>query len=230
MPAEVQPGSPSDPTDPAARQATIDHLRELIDNHVPGQIPGVVEPVPETERPPEPEPAARRRRPATEEPQSHEEWVEVGREVALRQLNFSARSSHQLREAMAARDVPPGARDEVIDRLTRVGLIDDAEYAAMLVRTRQSERGLARRALMVELSRKGIDRETAEAALDQVDGDDEAQAAIELVRKRVSSMRDLDPTKRRNRLYGMLGRKGYSASAARAAIDEVLTAEGLDLY
>lgn len=219
-----QPASLPDPTDPEAKRATIDQLRELIANHRPAEEPPGAKdfPGPAAEGVP--------RRAAREEPQNHEEWVEVGREIALRQLNFSARSSHQLREAMAGKDVPPSARDEVIARLTRVGLIDDAEYAAMLVRTRHSERGLARRALKVELSRKGIDGQTAELALDQIDGDDEAEAARELVRKRVGSMRTLDPTKRRNRLYGMLGRRGYSSSAARSAIDEVLNAEGLELY
>lgn len=227
MPAGPQPGSPPDPTDPEAKQATIDQLRDLITNHKPGESPWEPEPA-EVEAEPKVAPPCASG--ASKDPQSHEEWVEAGREIALRQLNFSARSSHQLREAMAARDVPAGARDEVISRLTRVGLIDDAEYAAMLVRTRQSERGLARRALMVELTRKGIDRQTAELALEQIDGSDEAEAARELVRKRVGSMRTLDPTKRRNRLYGMLGRKGYSSSAARSAIDEVLSAEGLELY
>lgn len=208
--------APADPSDPSARQETIAHLRDLIASH------GEDEPTPE-EKP------SRSKR-SSNEPQSHEEWVDHGREIALRQLSFSARSSAQLLEAMLKRDVPSPAAEEVIERLTGVGLIDDAEYAAMLVRTRQAERGLSKRALMVELTRKGIDQHTAEAALDQIDAGDEADAARELVRKRVRTMREIEPTKRRNRLYGTLGRKGYSASAARAAIDEVLTEEGLELY
>src|SRR5690625_521775 len=226
------PSVPPDPTDPAAREATIAHLRELLSKHADGEPGTRTLFEPEEASTPEPDTAAPggRAKPTSKEPGSHEEWVERGREIALRQLNFSARSSEQLREAMLAREVPPGAAQEVVERLTRVGLIDDAEYAAMLVRTRQAERGLARRALKVELERKGIDPDTAESALDQVDPEDEAEAARALVRKRVTSMRSVEPKKRRNRLYGTLARKGYSASAARAAIDEVLTEEGLELY
>lgn len=238
-PSASQPDSPvpSDPTDPAAREATIAHLRELLSQHADSE-PGTST-LFERDEPPSQEPdgavgavsaPGAPAKPTSAEPQSHEEWVERGREIALRQLNFSARSSQQLREAMLAREVPAGAAEEVVDRLTRVGLIDDAEYAAMLVRTRQAERGLARRALKVELERKGIDADIAEQALEQVDADDEAEAARVLVRKRVSSMRGVEPKKRRNRLYGTLARKGYSAAAARAAIDEVLTEEGLELY
>ncbi len=213
MPSQGHLAGPSDPTDSAAREETIAHLRDLISSHGQGEEPDTEE-----------------HAPAAGDPRTHEQWVDRGREVALRQLGFSARSSQQLREAMLKREVPPAAADEVIQRLTRVGLIDDEEYAAMLVRTRQAERGLARRALKVELERKGIDSRTAESALDQVDDADEADAARWLVRKRVTSMRGVEPIKRRNRLYGTLARKGYSAEVARAAIDEVLTEEGLELY
>lgn len=229
-PVGPQPGHPSalpDPTDPAVRDETIAHLRDLISQRRQAEPVGHEQPAGEGE--PE-QPREQRQKKAPDAPHTHEEWVERGREIALRQLGFSARSSQQLHEAMTSREVPEGAADEVIERLTRVGLIDDAEYAAMLVRTRQAERGLARRALRVELARKGIDQETAQEALEQVDENDEAHAARLLVRKRVSSMHNLDATKRRNRLYGTLARKGYSASAARAAIDEVLLEEGLELY
>ena len=53
--------------------------------------------------------------------------------------------------------------------MEEVGLVDDAAYAGMLVRSQQAGRGLARRALAHELRRKGVDDETAQAALDEVD-------------------------------------------------------------
>ncbi len=221
---DIPGGEPLDPTDPAAHDATLEHLRGLIAKHEEGSPASSMSPADD------PAPEKKPKRAAKTELQTHEEWVDRGREIALRQLGFSARSSEQLRQAMLDRDVPSAAANEVIERLTRVGLIDDEEYAAMLVRTRHAERGLARRSLMLELARKGIDSATAERALEQIDEADEDEAARELVRKRVRSMRNLDPTTRRNRLYGTLGRKGYGASAARAAIDAVLTEEGLALY
>lgn len=218
-------GGPADPTDPQAQQQTIDHLRALIEEH--DQESSGASPTPQHAEKKVTSTSTSGKKP---DPQTHQEWVDFGREVALRQLGFSDRSSEQLRDAMRKREVPEGAVHEVVERLTRVGLIDDAAYAAMLVRTRQAERGLARRALLEELRKKGIPPHIAEEAIEQVDEADEAVAARELVRKRVRSMRDLDPTRRRNRLYGTLGRKGYTSSTARQAIDEVLTEEGLPLY
>src|SRR5699024_9209922 len=106
----------------------------------------------------------------------------------------------------------------------------DAEYAAMLVRTRYQERGLARPALAEELRRKGITGPLAEAALDQIDTDDERLAARELVERRLRAMGPVEPSKRRQRLYSMLARRGYGTSVAVSVVDEALAAEGLSRY
>lgn len=228
---------PADPTDPASNQATIDHLRELLA---------------ERENNPESETLLPSERQASDTGRSGEETavgkesgarlqenhelgsdselLEKARGIALRQLTASARSTHQLREAMVSRDIPETVAQDVIDRFERVGLVDDAEYAAMLVRTRHAERGLARRGLTVELARKGIDEYTAQEALGQIDSRDEEEAALHIVRRRVRTMHNLDAVKRRNRLYGTLARKGYTSSMARQVIDQVLTEQGLDLY
>lgn len=149
----------------------------------------------------------------------------VARTIALRMLAKAPRSRAQLAEAMARKDVPDDVAARVLDRFTEVGLIDDAAYAEMLVRTRQSERGLARRALAVELQRKGISGEDAEAALEEVQPEDEEAAARALLERKARSTRGLDPVKRRRRMMGMLARKGYPASMAYRLINEVLQDE-----
>ncbi|ACQ80697.1 regulatory protein RecX [Beutenbergia cavernae DSM 12333] len=149
----------------------------------------------------------------------------VARSIALRLLTGAPRSRAQLAEAMARKDVPDDVATRVLDRFTEVGLVDDAEFAAMLVRTRHAERGLARRALALELARKGIDREIAEEALAGVDDEDEEAAAVALVRRRAPASRGLEREKRRRRLVGMLARKGHSPSVALRVVDAVLAEE-----
>src|SRR5690606_25077958 len=73
--------------------------------------------------------------------------AEVARTIALRLLSAAPRSRAQLAEKLAARDVPEDVAGALLDRYEEVGLLDDAAYADMLVRTRHAERGLARRAL-----------------------------------------------------------------------------------
>ncbi|GAA4423640.1 recombination regulator RecX [Georgenia halophila] len=176
-----------------------------------------------------------RRRPELEPPtegaaaeDAEPDAEEVARTIALNQLNAAPRSRAQLEAALAKRDVPEAVAVKVLDRFTEVGLIDDVAYAEMLVRTRHSERGLARRALAEELRRKGIDPEVAEVALEQVDGDDERAAARHLVEKKARSTAGLDPQVRRRRMAAMLGRKGFGAGVSMRVVDEVLAEEGVD--
>jgi regulatory protein len=148
----------------------------------------------------------------------------VARAIALRQLTGAPRSRHQLEEAMVRRHVPDDIAARVLDRFTEVGLIDDAEYARMLVRSQQESRGLARRALAVELRRKGIDDETAAEALADVDLDTEEAAARELVRRRWRP--GTDPKVQARRIAAMLGRKGYPPGLSRRLIAEMVDDRG----
>ncbi|WP_240674983.1 regulatory protein RecX [Cellulomonas endophytica] len=150
----------------------------------------------------------------------------MARAVALRMLTGAPRSRHQLEEALARREVPEEVAGRVLDRFTEVGLVDDEEYARMLVRSRHSERGLSRRALGVELRRKGVDDETAQAALATIDGDDEERAARVLVRKRLAGTRGLEREVRVRRTLAALGRKGYAPGLVLGLVREELALEG----
>ena len=146
----------------------------------------------------------------------------VARAIALRLLTSSPRSRAQLAEAMARKDVPDEVAERVLDRFTEVGLIDDAEYARMVVRTRHAERGLSRRAIAVELRRRGIDDELAGDALAQVDADDEEAAARTLVRRKLASTSGLDAQTRSRRTFAALGagdtrRGSWRGSCARSS-------------
>jgi regulatory protein len=152
----------------------------------------------------------------------------VARAIALRLLTSSARSRAQLAEAMARKDVPDDVAERVLDRFTEVGLIDDTEYARMLVRTRHAERGLSRRAIAVELRRRGIDEETAADALEQVDSDDEDDAARRLVRRKLASTSGLDTVTRSRRTLAALGRKGYPPGLVARLMREELAALGAE--
>lgn len=180
-------------------------------------------------------PQGRRRRSASEPPEAGAAAVdrepdpeEVARAIALRLLTSAPRSRAQLAEAMARRDVPTEVADRVLDRFTEVGLVDDAAYAGMLVRTRHAERGLSRVALGNELRRKGIDPVTAAGALDEVDDDDEESAARTLVARKLAATRGLDRQTRLRRTYAALGRKGYAPGLVAKLVREVLAAEGAD--
>ena len=162
---------------------------------------------------------------------------EVARAIVLRQLTASPKSRRQLEEKLAARNVPDEVAASVLDRFEEVQLVDDAAFAQMWVRSRQRSRGLARGALRRELQQKGITGDQAEEALDEVSEDQERQAALELIHKKLrgrtvpvgsSSQDRADRDKQVRRLAGMLARKGYAPGMALGLVREVLDAQGED--
>jgi regulatory protein len=144
-------------------------------------------------------------------------------------LTAAPKSRSELERSLARKGYPEHVVTPLLDRFNDVGLVDDASYAELIVRTRHSERGLARRAIAMELRRRGIDEETASQALEQVDRDDERGAAAELARKHVARTRGLEQQVRIRRAVGAIARKGHSPGVALEAVREALAAEGEDV-
>ncbi len=170
-----------------------------------------------TSSPPPPDPEADPRT-RGHEPDPHD-WA---RQIVLRQLTAAPRSRSQLEQALRRKECPDDVAAAVLDRMEEVGLVDDTAYAGMLVRSQQAGRGLARRALAQELRRKGVDDETAQAALDEVDPHDEEDRARELVAKKMRSMSGLEPVVQTRRLAGMLARKGYPSELTMRIVREAV--------
>lgn len=138
----------------------------------------------------------------------------VARTIVLDQLAGRARSRSELADKLRTRKVPDDVAEPLLDRFADVGLIDDAAFARSWVEARAASRGLARRALAMELRHKGIDDEVACQVLDEIDPDQEADNARRLVQRKLRSMGRLDAATKARRLVAMLGRRGFSAGVA----------------
>lgn len=154
--------------------------------------------------------------------------VEGAREVALRQLDTRSRSRAELHAAITQRGFSEEIAEEVLDRLTAVGLIDDGAFAAMIVRERFALRGATGRALREELQRKGIDSATIAQAMSVISEEDAYERALDLAQRKARSMGGIDRRRAWGRLSGMLARKGYAPSICQRVIAEVLEDWGAD--
>lgn len=153
----------------------------------------------------------------------------VARKILLDTLTGQARSRRELGDRLAKKDVPAELAERLLDRFTEVGLVDDEAFARAWVESRQRSRGLARRALAQELRRKGVDDETARTALDELDPQQEEEAARALVHKKARSLRQVDRATATRRLTGLLARKGYSSGLSfRVVRDELGELEHAD--
>ncbi|CAM3658704.1 regulatory protein RecX [Nocardioides marinus] len=153
---------------------------------------------------------------------------QVARTILLDQLTGRARSRKELSDKLRSKDVPDELATRLLDRFEEVGLVDDEAFARSWVAGRQSAKGLARRALAQELRRKGVDDEVAREALDELEPEQEEQAARTLVRKKLRSLSRVDDVTATRRLVGMLARKGYGSGMAFAVVRDELSRAGRD--
>jgi regulatory protein len=109
-----------------------------------------------------------------------------------------------------------------------VKLIDDAMFAKAWVDSRHHGRGLASRALGAELRQRGVAKEDIDAALSDLDPEQELTTARELVARRLPGTRGQPAEARIRRLAGMLARKGYPAGLAYRVVREALEQENGD--
>jgi regulatory protein len=157
--------------------------------------------------------------------------VAIAREICLRLLTDRARTRQELAQALGRKGVPAEAAAAVLDRFDEVGLIDDAAFAGQWVRARHTHRGLGRRAIAVELRRKGVADDVAGEALAEVDAEAEARRARELVDRKLRSLAVGTAEQRAaagRRLVGMLARKGYGAGTAYRVVREALAERGAE--
>lgn len=142
----------------------------------------------------------------------------------LRKLRTRSLSVREARSVLTERDVADA--DEIIERFTTLGYLDDAKLAEQLIHSGVERKGQGRMMLAQSLGKRGIPREVIDQALAERPDDDE-ERALAFARTKVRSLASLDRETALRRLTGQLARRGYGGSAAtkaaRMALDESST-------
>jgi regulatory protein len=166
--------------------------------------------------------------------QAEADPAQAARTIVLRRLTAAPRTYAQLRDGLLERGFEMSVITEVLDRYVEVGLVNDAEFAEMWVRSRHSIRGNARSVLRRELRDKGVPTEQAELALAAITDEAERERASDLVRRKLASTARLEHQARIRRLTSMLARRGYPPGICFGVVTEVLadpeTRDILDLH
>ena len=139
-------------------------------------------------------------------------------EAALRFLEARQRSAAEVRRRLLLHGYRADLVEGAIERLTELGMIDDAAFARAWVESRDRARPRGERALRQELRTKGIERavidETiVEREVERPEAD--AAAARRLLERHASALaRVPDPRARRQRAYALLARNGFDPEVA----------------
>lgn len=144
--------------------------------------------------------------------------IEVAHERALNYLSYRVRSSQEVRRKLREKEFSETAIEAVMERLERVGLLDDGTFARFWVENRETFKPRGARALRYELRQKGVADEDIEAVLADLDEEDSAYRAAQ---QRIRRYRQVDEATFRKRMGDYLSRRGFNYTIIRDVLDRI---------
>ena len=150
------------------------------------------------------------------------ETVRKARESALRLISYRDRSKSEVRKRLIGDDYPEDVVDEVIEKLSQAGLLDDQKFSQDWVKARtvDSSKPMGKVRLAWELRTKGVEAPMVEEALENLDEDAEYQLALSAVARKAEKMDCGDPSFR-NKLTSFLRRRGFDWEIISKVLDEL---------
>jgi regulatory protein len=122
----------------------------------------------------------------------------------LRYVAMRPRSRWEIQFYLQRKEASPTLIDIILNKLSKIGLIDDYKLALAFVHDRQLLRPTSRRRLVAELKKKRIDTEIIDKAIGQ-NPEDETVALQAVVRQKRKTSKYQDDTK----LMQYLARQGF---------------------
>jgi regulatory protein len=122
----------------------------------------------------------------------------------------------EIRRHLEAKRVEPSAIDEALAELHEQGYLDDARFAQRFAEDRRTLDSWGAERIERKLRAVGVPGEHIEAALSTQSTDEAREAAIELLRRRLSTPPSDD--RGRERALGLLVRRGYDLELAYDAV------------
>lgn len=140
---------------------------------------------------------------------------------AFQMLKFRNRSRREIYDRLKRKGFPEEIISQVIDFLTRLKYLDDAEFARSWSQSRIAK-PLGLRRISFELKQKGVEKKIIEQTLEKLKQGYSEQRVIEgIAKEKFNKMKSLDEFKAKSRIYGHLIRRGFNPEAIKEAIDNL---------
>ncbi len=156
------------------------------------------------------------------------EREEEGRKAmnaALNYLTATDRTANQMERNLIKKGFSEEVVQSTLEKLKNYGYVDDKDYATRYVKQQVEGGGLGKRNVASKLYRFGIDGETAQEALSEVDDGQERENALAWAKKLAGRLSEPDPRKKRDKLTRRLIAKGFSYDTINSVLREVLSEE-----
>lgn len=144
---------------------------------------------------------------------------------ALKFIAVRPRSKKEISDYLNRKSVSKDLAAKIISKLEESELIDDAAFARWWVEQRITFRPKGKRALLAELSQKGVNRETSEEVINQEINEEElARRAAE---KKLRSLPSLPSQERRQKMINFLLTRGFAWETVKKIVNTLSEVEGL---
>ena len=140
--------------------------------------------------------------------------------IALRFLASRSRSEAEVRQRLASRGVDAQDIEGALERLRELGYVDDADFAAAVIRARTQRRARGRRLVAEELQAKGVSEDVAESVLNASYGD-ELAVARPVAERQARRLQGRGFAEFRQRLGAFLVRRGFEHATAESLVTEL---------
>lgn len=152
---------------------------------------------------------------------------EQAMQCALRLLGYRQRSEAELRQRLERKGFSPEITDHTLAALTRLGLLDDRDFASAWIAARP---GCGPARIRQELRQKGIARDVAEMAIGiGLSAEDELEAAYQVAMRALRSRATPPERDELLRIRRLLQRRGFSFDVIGQVclrLNDQVTAEG----
>lgn len=150
----------------------------------------------------------------------HDDTIEKTYSGTLHFLSFRPRSTREIQDYFKRKKIDEEVGAAVLERLVRLGFVDDREFARFWLENRQKFRPRGQRALRLEMWQKGLSRDVIDEALEEAG--DEDDLAVEAGRRKLRSLGALPEDEFRRKMIGFLQRRGFGYEAALRATKVLL--------
>ncbi|MDE0687279.1 MAG: regulatory protein RecX [Candidatus Poribacteria bacterium] len=130
-------------------------------------------------------------------------------------------TKNEMEQRLAREGFSTKAIETTIEELIHSGHIRDRQYAENWIVRRQKSNPRGKMLLKKELVNKGIDRETAEQVVANVETEDETKVALQIAQKRMKQYTGLPIHVAKRRLHGFLARRGFGSEIVRHVLEQI---------
>ena len=141
-------------------------------------------------------------------------------DYAANLLSYRPRSTKEIRERLLKHSFNDVVADAAIEKLLRLGYLDDRAFARFWIEDRNRFKPLGRRALSFELRNKGIEQAIIQELLEEIV--DEGGGAYEAALKRVRQMRGTTKREFKQKIGAFLQRRGFGYEAVNGALNQLI--------